>query len=169
MSPGRLHFIVLLVLASPGIALLVGEALWPASPGALLDGYAVAKIYFLALAAYAALSSLLLMGVWVGLKLRKRPISAGAVLLIHALSIGSILLFLRLGLHDRMERVWERWQAQQLEERRRDQPATPARPRLPQSAPLKPRLPQAPSGAALRPAPAGEPGGANHATEESVQ
>jgi hypothetical protein len=131
MRAFRLHIYILAALTLPGIALFAAEALSPRESGWLIQQYAFTRLYGLAFFGYALGSTCIVLSVGLFYKIRKAPLTRTSVILSHGIPVALVWISISLGLHDRIQEVWEKSDLRQpagMEQAERKRPPIPAAP-----------------------------------------
>ena len=107
MLPWFLHFGILMILTIVGLTIYIMETLSPAAPGGLFLKYDATTLYWLGFLGYSAISTSVVLSVFIALKFTKYQFTTKVVILSHILPIGLVWISLQLGIHDFIQNTWK--------------------------------------------------------------
>lgn len=99
MRPYLLHSAILAVLAIPGVILLV-QSYGAGHSSGLFSADAFIKVYWVIYSLYILFSSLVVFSVHLVMRLRKKKLKNGSVVLAHVVPVGVLWTGVQLGIHD---------------------------------------------------------------------
>ena len=146
MRPSVIHVFILAFFMILGIVLFAMETFSPHNSGGLIKKFTFTKLYFVSFIVYSAVSTCIVLSVFLFHRIRKKSFTKKAVILSHVIPIGLLWICVSLGFHDLIQNAWKNRrqkfrhhpQQVQIERTEKKRPPIPA-------APLKKHLKYKPS------------------------